>query len=98
MGNVKGNLQGTIITSSKAIYKTAENLAELPALIQYRNPQENLHGSMKRGEYFVENLRFRGKDFIALRAGEKVSSDYVEYFTDEKRAELTGHVRMEHAD
>lgn len=98
MGNVKGNLQGTMITSSKAIYKTAEKMVELPEPIQYRNSQENLHGSMKSGKYFVEAHQFQGKDFVALRAGEKVTSDYAEYFTEEKRAELTGKVRMENAD
>lgn len=58
-------------------------MVELPEPIQYRNSQENLHGSMKSGKYFVEAHQFQGKDFVALRAGEKVTSDYAEYFTEE---------------
>ena len=98
MGNVKGNLQGTMITTSKAIYKSAEKMVELPNPIQYRNSQENLHGSMSSGEYFIENHRFQGKQFVAIRTGEKVMADYAEYFTEEKKANLIGKVRMENAD
>lgn len=98
MGNVKGNLQGTMIATSKAIYKSNQKMVELPAPIQYRNPQENLHGNMKSGKYFVEDHRFQGKQFVAIRPGEKVSSEYAEYFTEEKRAELIGKVHMENAD
>ena len=56
------------------------------------------HGNMKSGKYFVEDHRFQGKQFVAIRPGEKVSSEYAEYFTEEKRAELIGKVRMENAD
>lgn len=98
LGNIHGNLQGTIVDTNRAIYQKDSETIVLPNSIAYRNPEQNLQGTMQNGDYFLKEHKFEGKQFVALRPGEKVTSDYAEYFTDTKKVSLVGNVRMENKD
>lgn len=95
LGNIHGDLQGTLVDTQRAIYEEKSEMIFLPNSIRYRNAEQNLHGTMQDGEYSLKEHNFRGKNFVGIRPEEKVSSNYALYNTERKEAELEGNVRME---